>query len=99
MARLYQNFFQPSAKLLSKERTGAKVTKRYDEAKTPYQRVLATDQVDQSVKDRLRETFNQLNPADLKRKILGLQKALSEASAEREPLVRDVAAQEPVMFL
>jgi hypothetical protein len=30
--RLYVNFFQPSLKLLSKARDGAKVTKKYDEA-------------------------------------------------------------------
>ncbi|MEW6081437.1 MAG: hypothetical protein AB1576_06645 [Bacillota bacterium] len=35
VARLYQNFFQPSLKLLSKERLSAKIIKRYDEAKTP----------------------------------------------------------------
>ncbi|NDA64655.1 MAG: transposase, partial [Chitinophagia bacterium] len=33
--RLYINFFQPSLKLLSKKRDGAKVTKKYDKAKTP----------------------------------------------------------------
>jgi hypothetical protein len=43
--RLYINFFQPSMKLISKERYGAKVTKRYDKAKTPSQRLLASAQV------------------------------------------------------
>lgn len=38
--RLYINFFQPSLKLLSKKREGAKVTKKYNKAKTPYQRLL-----------------------------------------------------------
>ena len=33
--RLYVNFFQPSLKLLSKERSGARVTKKYSKAKTP----------------------------------------------------------------
>jgi ABC-type phosphate/phosphonate transport system substrate-binding protein len=55
---------QPSLKLVTKERV----------AKTPYQRVLASNQVEQSVKDRLREAFNQLNPAELKRKITRLQR-------------------------
>ena len=39
--RLYVNFFQPASKLISKERDGAKVKKKYDEAQTPYQRLLA----------------------------------------------------------
>ena len=43
--RLYVNFFQPSLKLLSKTRIGAKVTKKYDEAKTPYQRLLLSEKL------------------------------------------------------
>ncbi|MBE3520328.1 MAG: hypothetical protein IMW97_08605 [Firmicutes bacterium] len=41
--RPYQNFFQPSVKLISKERVGSKVIKRYDTPATPYQRVLASE--------------------------------------------------------
>jgi len=37
---LYNNFFQPSMKLQSKERHGARVKKTYDKARTPYQRLL-----------------------------------------------------------
>ena len=40
--RLYVNFFQPVRKLVKKVRIRSKVTKRYDEAKTPYRRVLAS---------------------------------------------------------
>src|SRR5665811_366475 len=38
--RLMTNFFSPQMKLREKTRDGARVTKRYDEAKTPYQRLL-----------------------------------------------------------
>ena len=38
--RHYANFFQPTMKLVSKTRQGAKVHKVYDTAKTPYQRLL-----------------------------------------------------------
>lgn len=38
--RLYVNYFQPSMKLLEKVRQGSKVKKRYDDPKTPYERVL-----------------------------------------------------------
>src|SRR5207237_4232231 len=34
--RLYTNFFMPSMKLVSRERHGSRVTKRYDRAQTPY---------------------------------------------------------------
>ncbi|MGH7565169.1 MAG: integrase catalytic domain-containing protein [Gemmatimonadota bacterium] len=37
---LYLNFFQPLRKLLEKHRHGARVVKRYDEPRTPYQRLL-----------------------------------------------------------
>ncbi|WP_436408036.1 hypothetical protein [Burkholderia oklahomensis] len=40
VSRLYINFFQPSFKLKSKTRHGAKVTKRYEAPLTPLERVL-----------------------------------------------------------
>lgn len=85
VARLYHNFFQPWCKLLSKQRNGAKVTKRYDQAQTPYHRVLASDQVDEEVKARLRQTFDQLNPAALKRQLRSLQAKLDAARTESGP--------------
>ena len=39
--RLFVNFFQPSFKLTSKKRDGARVTKRYYPPAAPYQRLLA----------------------------------------------------------
>src|SRR5579871_209219 len=42
LLRLYLNFFQPMRKLVAKERHGAKVHKVYDEAATPYRRLLAS---------------------------------------------------------
>ena len=38
---LYQNYFQPSQKLVSKQRIGSKVKKKYDLAQTPCQRLLS----------------------------------------------------------
>ena len=51
--RKYINFFQPSLKLLEKERRGAKVSKKYDSAKTPFQRVLLSEHVEQPTKNLL----------------------------------------------
>ena len=62
-ARLYVNFFQPSFKLASKERDGALVRKRFHPPLTPYQRLLASDQVDETVKQRLRELSRVTRPA------------------------------------
>jgi len=71
--RLYVNFFQPVQKLVAKERVGAQVRKRYDIAKTPYQRVLESETVSAEAKRRLGEQYVQLNPAALLRQIEALQ--------------------------
>lgn len=83
--RLYTNFFQPTMKLKSKERVGSRVTKRYDEAQTPYQRVLAAAQVSEAEKQRLRAKYKTLNPAALKRKLMRLQERLLKSTASTKP--------------
>lgn len=67
--RSYINFFQPSFKLIAKERIGNKTIKRYDPAKTPYQRVLERQEVSLPAKARLMHLYLQLNPAELRRSI------------------------------
>jgi len=67
--RLYINFFQPSFKLIAKERIGNKTIKRYDTAKTPYQRVLERKDIFLEAKAKLMNLYLQLNPAELRRRI------------------------------
>lgn len=67
--RLYLNLFQPVRKLVAKERVGSKVRKCYDRAQTPCQRVLASAEVDEAEKERLREVYQTLNPAALRHRI------------------------------
>jgi len=74
--RLYVNFFQPVRKLIKKERIGSKVIKRYDEAKTPYRRVLTSPDIKEEIKVKLKNQYAMLNPAELKRKITKLQNRL-----------------------
>jgi hypothetical protein len=76
LVRLHVNFFQPSMKLIQKQRDGSKVIKRYDTAATPYQRVLASPGVPARIKNRLRQQYARLNPAALKRTIIRRQRAL-----------------------
>lgn len=73
---LYTNFFQPSMKLKSKVRQGARVKKKYDEARTPYQRLLDSNYIAAEIKEQLRERYRLLNPAQLKRQIEKLQRKL-----------------------
>ena len=65
--RLYINFFQPSFKLIAKERIGNRTIKRYDTAKTPYQRVLERKDISLEAKARFMNLYVQLNPAELRR--------------------------------
>jgi len=85
--RLYLNFFSPVMVLMSKERNGAKVTKRYDQAKTPYQRVLDSPHVSDTAKARLRNQFLSLNPAELLRQIEACQEKLWSLIAKPIPSV------------
>lgn len=83
---LLHNYFMPQMKLISKDRIGSKVRKKYDKAKTPYQRVLESPDVDESVKQTLRETKAKLNPfilqAQLQEKLAYFHK-LNDAYNER----------------
>jgi len=67
--RLYINFFQPSGKLISKQRVGSRVKRVYDKPKTPYRRILERDDVDPANKRKLKAIYDELNPFELKRRI------------------------------
>lgn len=57
-SRLYVNFFQPSFKLKSKTRDGARVSKKYHAPATPCDRLLASPRVSETVKSKLKEQFD-----------------------------------------
>jgi hypothetical protein len=65
LLRPYVNFFQPLRKLVSKERHGARVLKRYDRAQTPYRRLLASDVLAPERRDALAAEYDRLNPRQL----------------------------------
>ena len=67
--RLYKNFFSPVMKLIKKERVGGKVRRRYDIAQTPYQRLMKSGQITKETQKRLKDIYDSLNPAELKRNI------------------------------
>lgn len=67
--RLYHNFFLPSVKLLEKKRIASKIMKRYDTPKTPYQRVLESSDMPDSVKRSLKQQFAQINPFTLRKAV------------------------------
>jgi hypothetical protein len=81
VSRLYINFFQPSFKLKSKTRHGAKVTKRYEAPLTPLERVLRSTSVPEATKRGLRARFRALDPVDLLRQMRDAQQRVAACSA------------------
>ena len=60
--RLFHNFFCPSVKLIAKERIGSKTIKHHDAPKTPYQRIMESPHIQESVKSLLTKLLDNLNP-------------------------------------
>jgi hypothetical protein len=83
LLRLHSNFFLPQSKLISKERIGAKIHKRYDTPKTPFRRLLDSDMIPSEQKLALTNTFNSLNPKALLIEMQGLIDKLKEHSQKR----------------
>lgn len=67
--RLYINFFQPVMKLIGKEKVDDKIVRKYDQAQTPFRRVLALESISVEVKGRLIAQYMQLNPVALRASI------------------------------
>jgi len=67
--RFYKNFFQPVIKLESKKRIGGHIKRKYGRAKTPYRRLIESDQILDEEKEKLTAIYHSLNPAELKRNI------------------------------
>jgi len=86
--RLYKNFFQPVMKLKEKIRDKGKVHRKYDIPKTPYQRIMESRKIPEETKEELRELYQSLNPAELKRgideKIQQLFKTYEQKNKETE---------------
>lgn len=74
-------------KLLSKERRDGRITKRYDRAQTPYQRVLNSSAFGDEQKDRLRVSYQGLDPVVLLSELERLQDQLW-AYAHRNRVLR-----------
>lgn len=76
-SRFYVNCFQPSFKLKSKVRMGARVVKTYHPPLTPYERVVRSPQVPQLGKQQLQAIFAKLDPIVLIQNIRGVQEELA----------------------
>ena len=77
------NYFHASLKLERKEHEAGKVRRIYGAAQTPLARVLASAEVTQATKQRLREHKARLNPFALKQVVTRSLKAISAMRRER----------------
>ena len=80
-SRLFVNCFQPSFKLLKKERVGARVRKTYSPPMTPAARLLSSEHVADSSKGRLRAVLASLDPLRLLDEIRTMQRHLASLAA------------------
>src|SRR3954468_3075582 len=74
--RLYKNFFQPALKLKSKQRVGGRIQRKYEPARTPYQRLVDSGQLSAASEKRLRKQYESLSVVDLRRDIEQLRNEL-----------------------
>jgi hypothetical protein len=75
---LHKNFFQPTMKRKEKLRVGGKIHRKYDEPKTPYQRLLESGQISAAARKRLTAQYESLNVAKRRRRMEELQTRLFE---------------------
>lgn len=88
LVRLYVNFFQPTMKLITKTRHGAKVHKVYDTAKTPYQRLLQAGVLTEAKKTEMAAIYCGLNPVKLLEQINGNLDQLGRLADRRSSVTR-----------
>ena len=98
---LYKNFFQPVIKLVSKERIGGRIHRKYNVLKTPYHKLLESSEISREKKQELERTYQSLNPAQLKRaiddKLNALCKIKQKVDINKKVSVRfQITEQKPV---
>src|SRR6266700_2826895 len=89
--RLYVNCFQPSMKLLSKQRDGKKVRYVYDPAKTPLQRLLQSGVLPEQKQQELTEVSQSLDPIRLFQQLEQLQQAVFRCAVNCSPFVPSIS--------
>jgi hypothetical protein len=87
-----QNFFTPSMKLISKERVGSKIIKRYEDPKTPYQRLIESGYLSNDQQRSLVKQYNNLNPFFLRRELDKKLKIFFQTIEEYNKFNHDKAA-------
>ena len=82
---IYTNHLLANQKLVFKQRDGAKVTKRYDRAQTPYARALASKEISPAAARKMKATMAGVRPGDLYHQILALTEQLEHLALSKAP--------------
>ena len=88
--RLYVNCFQPSMKLLSKQREGKKIRCVYDPAKTPLQRLLLSGVLPAEKQQELAEVAQALDSIGLLHQLKQLQQAVFRCAVSCSPVISPI---------
>ena len=99
VARLYRNFFQPAIKLQAKTRVDGRIKRKYEKARTPYERLRSSGQITKKAAQQLRMQYEQLNLAELRRKLETLQGQLEQTSQAKGDVVHRPAAHGPAIWV
>src|SRR5262245_17564227 len=81
LSRDYVNFLHPVRRLTEKVRRGARITRRYDTAQTPYRRLLASGVLSRKAERQLTIRWAAVHPLRLKLEIESAQRTLAARSA------------------
>jgi len=93
--RLFHNFFIPSVKLIEKTRHGSQIIKKHDKAKTPFQRILESPDINRQTKRQLQALFVSSNPFHLQEQIKMKIKRILKMASSRDPLQKNQQNKKP----
>jgi hypothetical protein len=88
LARDYVNFLHPVRKLVGKTRTGPRVTRRYDAARTPFHRLLDSGVLSVQATRELQARSARIDPVRLKMQLEAAQRTLAARAVRSDSYVR-----------
>jgi hypothetical protein len=88
LARDYVNFLHPVRKLMSKTRSGPRVTRRYDAAQTPFHRLVDSGALSIKMTSQLNARSKNVDPYRLKVQLEAAQRTLAARAVRSDAYVR-----------
>jgi len=79
---LFLNHFVAVRRTKRKVRIGSRYQRKYEKAKTPYQRIMESDEVSDKVKNNLKKIHSSLNMVELQKELTYLEKKIQDTQKE-----------------